>query len=368
MSNSTLDILKANQEKIMTHKKWWLDATAQPSEQARQDAQTRQNQLTKPQGSLGRLENIAIDLAAMLNTAKPQIHKPHMLIFAGDHGIVAQGVSAFPQSVTIAMLANFVSGGAAVATLCQQQGIELRVINCGTANACEHLAKIIHKPIMPGTHDFSQQAAMSTEQALLALTLGKEQVEHAYASGCDFLMLGEMGIGNTSAASCLSALLLEQDVSTLTGSGTGVEGAAFAHKQSTLTASIARAKPLVRTPLQALEQVGGLEVAAITGAYIRASQLGIPCFVDGFITTAAALLAVKLNPAVRSWLLFSHHSAELGHSALLNALDAEPLLHLGMRLGEGSGAAVAYATVQQALTIHNNMATFAEAAVENKAL
>ena len=351
----------------MTDTPWWLDATAALSDSARDNAQIHQDQLTKPQGSLGRLESIAIELAAMQNTSKPQIKQPHMLVFAGDHGIVAQGVSAFPQSVTIAMLANFVNGGAAVATLCKQQGIQLSVINCGTAASCEHLTQITHKPIMAGTHDFSQQAAMSNEQALAALSLGKEQAERAHQQGCDFLMLGEMGIGNTSAASCLSALLLEQDVSDLTGPGTGVEGAALTRKKEILSASVARAKPLVKNPLDALAQVGGLEIAAIAAAYIRASQLGIPCFVDGFITTAAALLAVKLNPGVRQWLLFAHHSAECGHSALLSALDAEPLLQLGMRLGEGSGAAVAYATVQQALTIHNNMATFAQAAVENKA-
>ena len=351
----------------MTHKNWWLDATAPLSASARGNAQAHQDQLTKPQGSLGRLESIAIELAAMQNTSKPQIKQPHMLVFAGDHGVVTQGVSAFPQSVTIAMLANFVNGGAAVATLCKQQGIQLSVINCGTAESCEHLTQITHKPIMAGTHDFSQQAAMSNEQTLAALSLGKEQAEQAHQHGCDFLMLGEMGIGNTSAASCLSALLLEQDVSDLTGPGTGVEGAALTRKKEILTASLARAKPLVKNPLDALAQVGGLEIAAIAAAYIRASQLGMPCFVDGFITTAAALLAVKLNPGVRQWLLFAHHSAECGHSALLSALDAQPLLQLGMRLGEGSGAAVAYATVQQALTIHNNMATFAQAAVENKA-
>lgn len=352
----------------MTEKNWWLDATAELSESARQQAQTHQNQLTKPQGSLGRLESVAIELAAMQNNAKPQILRPHMLIFAGDHGIVAQGVSAFPQSVTIAMLSNFVRGGAAVATLCKKHGIELSVINCGTANPCEHLANIIHQPIMAGTHDFSKQAAMSAKQTLQALNVGKAQVERVHADGCDFLMLGEMGIGNTSVASCLSALLLEHDVSHLTGAGTGVEGAALTHKKDILTACVARAKPLANSPLAMLEQVGGLEIAAIAGAYIRASQLGLPCCVDGFITTAAALLAVRLNPAVRNWLLFSHHSAECGHGAVLTALQAEPLLNLGMRLGEGSGAAVAYATVQNALLIHNTMATFTQAAVENKTL
>ncbi len=355
----------------MTANKWWLEATAKISAQAQQQAQERQNQLTKPQGSLGRLEDVAISLAAMQNQAKPEIQSPHMLVFAADHGIVAQGVAAFPQSVTIAMLANFVSGGAAVATLCKQQNIKLRVINCGTASACERLIGIVHQPIMFGTHDFSQQAAMSAEQALLALTVGKDQVDQAHINGCDFVMLGEMGIGNTSSASCLSALLLDKDVETLTGVGTGMYGEALDHKKKVLVASVKRAQaqfelPISSAPLQALEQVGGLEIAAITGAYIRAAQLGIPCFVDGFITTAAALLAVKINPEVRAWLLFSHHSAEFGHGELLAALDAKPLLHLDMRLGEGSGAAVAFSTVLQALTIHNNMATFAEAAVENK--
>lgn len=347
---------------------WWLDTIHAPSAAARQQAQEHQNQLTKPQGSLGRLESVAIALAAMQNTAKPCINQPFMLIFAGDHGVVAQGVSAYPQSVTIAMLSNFVNGGAAVATLCKQQGIALRVINCGTAQPCEHLPQIEHQPIMPGTHDFSQQAAMSNAQTLAALTLGKQQVEQAHAQGCDFLMLGEMGIGNTSAASCLAALLLQEDVSRLTGAGTGVAGDALTHKKAILSASIKRAQPLVSSPLQALEQVGGLEIAAIAGAYIRASQLGIPCLVDGFITTAAALLAVQLNPATRDWLLFSHHSAEAGHGLLLQALNAQPLLQLDMRLGEGSGAAVAFATVQQALTIHNHMATFAQAAIDTKNL
>ncbi|HZJ95041.1 MAG TPA: nicotinate-nucleotide--dimethylbenzimidazole phosphoribosyltransferase [Thiopseudomonas sp.] len=352
----------------MTQTPWWFNAPPHPSEHARQQAQAHQNQLTKPQGSLGQLEQIAIDLAALQNTSKPQIQQPHMLIFAGDHGVVAQGVSAYPQSVTIAMLSNFLNGGAAVATLCKQQGIELSVINCGTASPCEHLVHVIHRPVMAGTQDFSQQAAMSAEQCLQALQVGKEQLERVHSQGGDFLMLGEMGIGNTSSASCLSALLLDQDVNSLTGAGTGIEGTALTHKKAILTASVARAKPLVNTPLQALQQLGGLEIAALTGAYIRASQLGIPCLVDGFITTAAALLAVKLNPAVRPWLLFSHHSAECGHGSLLEALAAQPLLNLGMRLGEGSGAAVAFATIQNALVVHNNMATFAEAAVENKNL
>lgn len=346
---------------------WWQQAVAVPNAEVRQQAQMRQNELTKPQGSLGELEHIAIQIASLQGKLKPEIKQPTMLIFAADHGVVAQGVSAFPQSVTIAMLDNFVRGGAAVSVLCKAQGIQLQVINCGTATSCEHLGQIVHQSIASGTADFSQMAAMTTEQALLALVLGKKQVEQAVASGCDFLLAGEMGIGNTSAASALSALLLDADVASLTGAGTGMVGASLVHKTNVILRSVERAKPFVHSPLEALEQLGGFEIGALTGAYLRAAQLGIPVLVDGFITTAAALLAVKLNPAVRPWLLFAHQSAEAGHQQLIAALQGQPLLNLNMRLGEGSGAATAFALIKNALAIHNEMATFSEAAIESNA-
>lgn len=347
----------------MTNQHWWQQPAAAVSESFRQQALERQNQLTKPPGALGQLEQVAVQLAALQQRVKPAIQNPQLVVFAGDHGVVAQGVSAFPQAVTVAMLSNFVAGGAAVAVLANLHAIGLSVVNCGTATPCDALAGVIHCPVMPGTRDFSQQAAMSQEQAQQALRIGAEQVERLHADSCDLLMAGEMGIGNTSAASCLAALLLQQDVVALTGPGTGVQGDALSHKQQVLAASVARAQPLVRSPIQALEQVGGLELAAMCGAYIRAAQLGIPVLVDGFIATASALLAVQLNPAVRDWMLFGHRSAEPGHTALLQALQAEPLIQLGMRLGEGSGAAVAYGVVQQALALHNGMATFAEAGI-----
>lgn len=347
----------------MTNQLWWQQPAAAVSESFRQQALERQNQLTKPPGSLGQLEQVAVQLAALQQRVKPAVQNPQLVVFAGDHGVVAQGVSAFPQAVTVAMLSNFVAGGAAVAVLARLHGIGLSVVNCGTVTPCEHLAGVIQCPVMPGTQDFSQQAAMSPAQAQQALRIGAEQVERLHAEGCDLFMAGEMGIGNTSAASCLAALLLQQDVVALTGPGTGVQGAALSHKQQVLAASVARAQPLVSSPLQALEQVGGLELAAMCGAFMRAAQLGIPVLVDGFIATASALLAVQLNPGVREWLLFGHRSAEPGHAALLQALAAEPLIQLGMRLGEGSGAAVAYGVVQQALALHNGMATFAEAGI-----
>ena len=347
----------------MTNQLWWQQSAAAVSESFRQQALERQNQLTKPPGALGQLEQVAVQLAALQQRVKPAVQNPKLVVFAGDHGVVAQGVSAFPQAVTVAMLSNFVAGGAAVSVLARMQSIGLSVVNCGTATPCADLPGVIHCPVMLGTQDFSQQAAMSPEQAQQALRIGAEQVERLHAEGCDLFMAGEMGIGNTSAASCLAALLLQQDVVALTGPGTGVQGDALSHKQQVLAASVARAQPLVNTPMQALEQVGGLELAAMCGAYIRAAQLGIPVLVDGFIATASALLAVQLNPGVRDWMLFGHRSAEPGHAALLQALQAEPLIQLGMRLGEGSGAAVAYGVVQQALALHNGMATFAEAGI-----
>lgn len=345
---------------------WWQAPVRTPNEDIRQQAQQRQDELTKPQGSLGELEQVAIQLAALQGQVKPQILNPYMFVFAADHGVVAQGVSAFPQSVTIAMLANFVNGGAAVSALCAAQGIQLKVINCGTATPCEHLPKVEHYPVALGTQDFSKQAAMSLKQAEQALNIGKQQVEQAKALGCDFVMAGEMGIGNTSSASALSALLLDIDVASITGPGTGLEGDALTHKAQVLSQSVARAQAVVFSPLEALAELGGFEIAALAGCYLRAAQLGVPMLVDGFITTAAAILACQLNPAVRDWMLFAHQSAESGHSTLMAALHAQPLLHLNMRLGEGSGAATAFALIKNALAVHNNMATFAEAAVENK--
>lgn len=347
----------------MTTTAWWQQPTAAISTIHQDQARARQLQLTKPPGSLGQLEEVAIQVAALTGQEKPTIKHPQLVVFAGDHGVVAQGVSAFPQAVTVAMLSNFVAGGAAVAVLAKAQGIGLSVVNCGTATPCDHLPGVIHKAVMPGTNDFSLTAAMNTEQAQNVLKIGADMVDALQEKGCDCFMAGEMGIGNTSAASCLSALLLNKDVQDLVGPGTGVHGDALNHKAQVLAASVARARPLVQTPLNALEQCGGLELGAMAGAFIRAAQLGIPVLIDGFIATASALLAIKLNAGVRDWLLFGHRSAEPGHSALLSELNAQPLVQLGMRLGEGSGAAVAYGIVQQALTLHNQMATFAEAAI-----
>lgn len=347
----------------MTTQLWWQEAAADINEQVLNQAWDHQNQLTKPPGALGKLESLATRFAAFQGRVHPQICHPQCIVFAADHGVVRQGVSAFPQSVTVEMLKNFVAGGAAISVLSRLNQFELSVVNCGTATPCNELAGVIHKPVAAGTEDFSQQAAMSPVEAEQALRVGAEQLDRLHRNGCDLFMAGEMGIGNTSAASCISALLLQQDVVQLVGPGTGVQGLALDHKADVLDRSVKRASEHYGQPMDALIQVGGFEIGAIAGGYIRAAQLGIPVLVDGFIATSAALLAVRLNPSVRGWMLFSHGSAEPGHRTLLAALNAEPLLDLGMRLGEGSGAGVAVALLRQALALHNDMATFEQASV-----
>lgn len=342
---------------------WWQQAAAELNDEARNLAWQHQNQLTKPPGALGRLEVLATELAAMSGQPRPELHHPHCIVFAADHGVVAQGVSAFPQAVTVEMLKNFVAGGAAISVLAGQNDFQLSVVNCGTAQPCDALQGVVHQPVAAGTADFSQQPAMTEAQAQAALTIGAGQLDLLHQAGCDLFMAGEMGIGNTSAASAMAALLLDLDVAGLTGPGTGVQGDALDHKTQVLSASVTRAQGSYTQPLDALIEVGGFEIGAIAGAYIRAAQLGIPVLVDGFITTSAALLAVHLNPSVRDWLLFSHGSAEPGHLLLLAALQAQPLINLDMRLGEGSGAGVALSLIRQALALHNNMATFAQAGV-----
>lgn len=342
---------------------WWQQPAADKHDDIREQALLHQNQLTKPPGALGKLEKLAMDMAAMQGQVKPEIHNAHCVVFAGDHGVVAQGVSAFPQAVTVEMLKNFVAGGAAISVLANNNQFELSVVNCGTASDCLDLAGVIHQPIAAGTADFSQYAAMTEPQALQSLQLGSDQVDRVHQAGCDLLFAGDMGIGNTSAASAMAAVLLKLDVAGLTGPGTGVHGEALDHKTDVLISSVQRALPYIHKPVDALIQLGGFELGAIAGAYIRAAQLGIPVLVDGFITTSAALLAVQLNPSVRDWMIFSHGSAEPGHLQLLAALSAEPILDLGMRLGEGSGAGVAISVLRQALALHGQMATFAQAGV-----
>ncbi|MDP3813768.1 nicotinate-nucleotide--dimethylbenzimidazole phosphoribosyltransferase [Pseudomonas sp.] len=345
---------------------WWLHGCQPLDLVARSKAQARQLQLTKPAGSLGQLEQLAIQLAAMQGSQRPSIERPWISIFAGDHGVVAEGVSAFPQAVTGQMLRNFVGGGAAISVLARQLGATLEVIDLGTAVPLEPLPGVLHLHLGAGTQNFLQGPAMTLAQLLIALEAGQASVLRARAAGSQLFIGGEMGIGNTSAATALACQLLDCPAAELVGPGTGLDSAGVAHKAAVIDAALALHSPAIVAPIEALQCLGGFEIAALSGAYLACAQQGITALVDGFICSVAALLAVRLNPACRDWLLFAHCGAEPGHKRVLQALQAEPLLDLGLRLGEGSGAALAVPLLQLACSLHNQMATFAEAAVAER--
>lgn len=344
---------------------WFLQASQQPSVTAKQSAIARQQQLTKPTGSLADLEHVAIQLASLQNTAHPELSKPWISIFAADHGVCAENISAYPQIVTRQMLQNFSSGGACINVIAREYAATLTVIDCGTVGEAYAYARVEQRQIRAGTANFAVEAAMTAAECLQALAIGRDSVEQAVAQGASIYIAGEMGIGNTCSASALACMVLDVPADQLTGTGTGMTATGLSHKTNVIAQAIKlHTAHVQQDAFKALCAVGGLEVAAMTGAYIRSAQLGLPILVDGFISTVAALLAVRINPEVRAWMLFGHQSAEFGHVRLLQILEAQPLLKLNLRLGEGSGAGAALGLIRLACRIHNEMATFAEAAVE----
>ena len=315
-----------------------------PNADATAAARARQGDLTKPPGALGRLEEIAVFLAGWQGTARPAIKQARAAIFAGNHGFVVYGVSAFPASVTQAMVANFASGGAAINALAGAAGLDLRVV-----------ALELERP----TADFTIAAAMDEEDCLAALNAGAAVVE----PGLDVLMVGEMGIGNTTAAAALCARSFGGAVAQWVGPGTGVNPAGIARKIAVVEQALAFHAAAPRTPFETLRRLGGREIAAIAGAVLAARLQSVPVVLDGFITCAAIAPLAACVPAIADHCLAGHCSAEPGHTRLLDQLGLDPLLSLGMRLGEGSGAAVAVLVIRGALAAHNGMATFAEAGV-----
>lgn len=342
---------------------WWEKPACSPDAAALERASVRQLQLTKPRGSLGRLEQLAITLAGLQGCERPSVERLWIAIFAGDHGVVAEGVSPYPQAVTGQMLRNFASGGAAIAVLARQLQAELELIDLGCAVPLEPLPGLRQLHLGPGTANFVGGPAMTPEQGRGALQAGRDSVARAVAAGAQLYIGGEMGIGNTTSASALACVLLECPLGKLVGPGTGLDAAGVAHKAAVIERALALHGGQVGQPLESLLRLGGFEIAALAGAYLACAQEGLPVLVDGFICSVAALLAVRLNPSCRDWLLFAHRGAEPGHRHVLAALDAEPLLELGLCLGEGSGAALAVPLLQLACRLHGEMATFAEAAV-----
>jgi len=338
----------------------WFLKPAKLIDQADLDsARSHQLQLTKPPGSLGQLEDIAILFCGWQKSVTPSCKQIQIAVFAADHGVCAQGVSAFPQQVTTQMVHNFTNGGAAISVLAKQLNAEFQVINLGLISPIDETEGLINTPLMMGTQDFTQHSAMSPEILLDALNAGRAQINDK----ADLFIGGDMGIGNTSSASAIYSVLLEQSPELTVGPGTGVDKDGLARKRKAIYQALNLHGEQLQTPLNILQRIGGLEIAGLVGAYIASAQAGVPILVDGFITTAAALLACRINPSVRAWMMFSHKSAEPAHTLALDSLEARPLLDLQMRLGEGSGAAVAASLIISALALHNNMATFASAGV-----
>lgn len=350
----------------MTDTAWLGTACPRPSDAHRNAAEARQSILTKPPGSLGALERIAIQLAALQETERPRADTVQVILFAGDHGVTAQGISAFPSAVTVEMLRNFASGGAAISVLARKLGARLEVVDAGTLATSEIAGVVTDKPCH-GTRDFSASSAMTGDELAFALNAGRRAVERAASQGTDLVIFGEMGIGNTTSAAAVAAALLGTPPDDLVGAGTGLDSDGIRHKSRVIEAALDRhgLKAPGIPAADVLAKVGGLEIAALAGAIVAAAQSRIPILVDGFIVTAATLAATRLNPTCADWLLYSHRSSEQGHRLILEALGAEPLLDLKMRLGEGSGAAVALSVVRLACALHGEMATFAEAQISD---
>jgi len=332
---------------------------------AKEQGLERQAQLTKPPGSLGSLEAMAVRLCAMQGVQKPSVDSAQVVVF-GDHGVAAEGVSAFPQVVTGEMVKNFSRGGAAICALARQNNAAFEVVNLGTVVDLSTMENIVDNTIMAGTDNFSQQPAMTLAQLAQAMAAGKAAVDRAADNGVTLFIGGDMGIANTTAATALAAWATGESVTALVGPGTGLDAQGVAHKGQVIEAALAKHASAMISPVDALRHVGGLEIAALTGAYIRAAQVGMAILVDGFITTSAAILAAKIQPQITGWMFFAHASAEPGHQAMMASIGAETILDLGMRLGEGSGAGVALSILKSACVTHNEMATFAEASVSEK--
>jgi nicotinate-nucleotide--dimethylbenzimidazole phosphoribosyltransferase len=329
-------------------------------------ATQRQYNLTKPPGSLGRLEQIAIKLSAMQGCEMPSLERIQIVVFAADHGVAEEGVSAFPQSVTVEMVKNFAGGGAAISVLAKELGADLEVVNVGTVTEHEKLPAVMLQRIAAGTANFVNQQAMTQAQLSAALNAGRDAVDRGKQKHMQLFIGGDMGIANTSSATAVACALLNEKPEILAGPGTGLSNEGVRHKADIIDQGLKLHASKLNSAEDALQCLGGFEIAALTGAYIYCAQQSIPVLVDGFISSIAALAALKINADVNRWMFFSHASAEPGQQIIMQAINEKPLLDLGMRLGEGSGAAVAVAVLRMACVLHNNMATFEQAGVSNK--
>jgi len=341
-----------------------LDVTIPPLDsEAREAAVDRQANLTKPPGSLGRLETMAADIAAMQSTTEPTVDPAAVVTMAADHGVTAEGVSAYPQSITAAMVANFCEGGAAVSALCGAADIRNVIVDMGVAG--EVPPAVVDHHITDGTANMAAGPAMSREQALAAIAAGRSVVSEQ-AAEANLIGLGEMGIGNTTSSAAITALLTDNEVAAVTGHGTGIDEETRAQKVDVIEQAIETTTPDPTDPVDVVRSVGGFEIAGLVGVTLETASRRTPVVVDGFIAGAAALVAAAIEPRVVYYLLPSHASVEPGHEAQLDALGLESCFDYGMRLGEGTGAAVAVSVYRAACTAHTEMSTFAEAGLDTE--
>lgn len=331
-------------------------------QQRLQRAQSALDQKTKPPGSLGELEAIAAQLSAIQDTLQPCADRARAIIFAADHGVAAEGVSAFPQAVTRQMLQNFAAGGAAINALCEAASIDLQVVDMGING--EPVERIIDRRVAPGTANLANQPAMTQSQYAQSVEAGRQLAIAAAADDINLLAIGEMGIANTTSAAALVASLCNADPAQVTGRGTGIDDSRLSNKVAVVKTALARHAEIL--PQHAMSCVGGFEIAAMAGVMIEALNHRLTIVVDGYIATAAALWAVRTEPACRQHLMFAHQSAEAGHGIALQQLQAKPILQLNLRLGEGSGAALCLPIIRAAAAILNEMATFEDAGVSRE--
>lgn len=331
---------------------------------------------TKPIGALGVLETIALQVGMVQDSLSPVIRRPHIVVFAADHGIAATGkVNPYPQSVTAQMVLNFANGGAAINVFCKQHSIDLTVVDAGVNYDFDLTLPIVHSKIRKGTFDYCSSLAMSVEEATEAIEKGKTIIANIAATGCNCIGFGEMGIGNTSSASLIMSAITGVPIQQCVGRGTGVNDEQLITKTDTLKQvyQYHQLNLLTQQPVNLLSKIGGFEIAMMTGAYLKAAELKMVIVVDGFISTAALLIAKRISEqepnlsSFNDWgLVFAHTSGEQGHEKMLAYLNVKPLLQLGMRLGEGTGAVLAMPLIQSAVNFLNEMASFESAGVTNK--
>lgn len=331
-----------------------------------QQAQVRLDAKTKPPGSLGRLEEFARRMVAISGMGSPDTSKKVIYTFAGDHGITDEGVALYPKAVTAQMVHNFLAGGAGVNVLARHVGAEVRVVDVGVDNDFGDLAGVIHRKVARGTRNFAKGPAMTREEMLAAITVGIDLAEQCRVEGVALVGTGEMGIGNTTPSSAIIAAISGKAVRDVTHRGTGIDDDALALKIRVIEQGLAINKPDPTNPLDVLAKVGGLEIAAIAGLVLGCAANGIPVVIDGFISTAGALIASELNPNVRDYIFAAHRSMEIGHSFMLERIGVEPILNLNLRLGEGTGAALAMSLIEAGVKTLNEMATREQAGVTHE--